>query len=113
MPPWQIWWPFTMSERTAMVSSEAPGWTRTILIPRARAARSRENMASAVASVSACASAGESLCSVMDFPSGKYGTLDQRRNAITVLAIAGAEVGQHVANYGNANLVGPGQRALR
>src|SRR5574343_1012551 len=113
MPPWQMWWPFTMSERTVMVSSEAPGWTRTILIPRAWAARSRENIASAVASARTCASAGLSFGSAMNIPSGKHGTLDQRRNTVTVLAVAGTEVGQHVANRGDADLVGPGQRAFR
>src|SRR5574343_1955265 len=113
MPPWQMWWPFTMSERTVMVSSEAPGGTRTILMPRAWAARSRENLPSALAPARTCAPAGLSFGSVMNIPSGKYGTLEQRRNAITVLAIAGAEIGQHVANRGDADLVGPGQRAFR
>src|SRR5574343_561262 len=113
MPPWQMWWPLTMSERTVMVSSEAPGWTRTILMPNAWAALSRANIASAVASARACASAGLSLGSVMEFPSGKHGALDQRRNTVTILAIAGTEVGQHVADGGNADLVGPGQRPLR
>jgi hypothetical protein len=60
-------------------------------------------MASATASARAWASAGLSFGSVMDIPSGKDGALDQRRDAVTVFAVAGAEVGQHVADGGDAD----------
>src|SRR5574343_1404920 len=102
-----------MSLRTGMLSRAAPGCTRTMRMSCAWAARSRAYMASAVATASACASAAVNVCSVMNFPSGMDGTLDQRRDAVAVLAVAGAEVGQHVADGRDADGIGPGQRPLR
>src|SRR5574337_306224 len=101
-----------MSARTLMVSSARPGCTRAIFMPRAWVARSRAHIASAVASARAWASAGECLASVMNRPSGKDGALDQRRNAVAVLAIAGAEVGQDGPDIGHADAIGPSQRTL-
>src|SRR5574343_693786 len=102
-----------MSLRTGMLSRAAPGCTRTMRMSCAWAVRSRAYMASAVASASACASAAVNVCSVMNFPSGMDGTLDQRRNAVAVFAVAGAEVGQDIADRCHAHGIGPGERPLR
>src|SRR5690606_10343880 len=108
-----MWWPFTMSPRTGMLSIARPGPTLSMRMSSAWAARSRDHIASATASASACGSVGMSCMSVMDLLSGEDALLDQRRDAIAVLAVEAGEVREHGADGRQTDAVGPFERAAR
>src|SRR5574343_1546380 len=105
MPPWQMWWPFTMSARTVMLSVALPGLMASSCMPRLRAAASRRHMAAAAASASAWGD--RAAMSVMQDSPGERRALQARRNAVAVFAVAGGQMGQHLAHLRQANLLGP------
>src|SRR5690606_36685116 len=102
-----------MSLRTSMLKVARPGPTLSMRMPSAWAARSRDHIASATASASACGSVGMACLSVMDRLSGKDALLDQRRDAVAVLAVKAREVGEHRADGRQADTVGPFERPAR
>src|SRR5690606_31607563 len=102
-----------MSPRTSMLKVARPGPTLSMRMPSAWAARSRDHIASATASASACGSVGMACLSVMDLLSGKDALLDQRRHAVAVLAVEAGEVGEHGADGRQSHAVGPFQRPAR
>src|SRR5690606_19879704 len=98
------------SSRTVMESTARPGATLSMRMPNPRLAWSRENMASAQASASCW---GLSSDSDMEGLLGQGLAAQQEGGAVALLAIALLQVGQGAVDEGQAQLVGPGQRAAR
>src|SRR5689334_22170886 len=107
-PPWQVAWPFSMSERTGIASSAHPGAMPRSLMPIAREAASRSHRAPATRSASACA--GES---VIDPASGQRAADHPRGCAVAVLAIVLGERTEHAADVAEAEPPCPFERADR